>query len=137
MLSASVTVDEWIIGGPFLNLARSKDGESRNNCVWDMFTHATGHLWKSEDNTGELVVSSYLSIGSRDQTQVIWLVQPELSFLCRPVSPGLFFNLLKHRRVRQTDWHIQGRLVTGKQVKRWRRDAVRALQVFPEPQEKA
>lgn len=114
MLSASVTVDEWIIGGPFLNLARSKDGEPRNNCVWAVFTHATGHLWKSGDNTGELVVSSYLSIGSRDQAQVIWLVGPELSFLCRPVSPGLFFNLLKHSRVRQTDWHIQGRLVTGK-----------------------
>lgn len=123
MLSASVTVDEWIIGGPFLNLARSKDGESRNNCVWDVFTHATGHVWKSEDNTGDL------SIGSRDQTQVIWLVQPELSFLCRAASPG--------SQVRQTDWHIQGRLVTGKQVKRWRRNAVRALQVFPEPQEKA
>lgn len=33
MLSASVTVNEWIVGGPFLNLARSKDGEPRNKYV--------------------------------------------------------------------------------------------------------
>lgn len=92
MLSASVTVNEWIVGGPFLNLARSKDGEPRNKYVaggGGVFTHSMGYLWKLEDKTEELVISFYFSIGSRDQTQVIWRVRQELSLLCHPVSPGL------------------------------------------------
>lgn len=60
MLSASVTVNEWMVGGLFLNLARSKDGEPRNKCVWGGCSHMPRDICGSWRTT----LGSWLSLST-------------------------------------------------------------------------